>query len=100
MSGEGLEFDYFLVPFSLSGGTLHIRDARVSGPALGMTGDGEIYFAERRLDLDGALVPAYTANSMLGGIPVLGDLLVGKKARAFSRSAIRSKAGSIRPRSP
>ena len=93
MSGEGLKFDYFLVPFSLSDGTLHIRDARVSGPALGMTGDGEIYFAERRLDLDGALVPAYTANSMLGGIPVLGDLLVGKKGEGVFALSYTVKGG-------
>ncbi len=79
LSGEGLKFTDFIVPFSLEGGALSIRDARVSGPALGMTGSGEIDFTARTLDLDGALVPAYTANSMLGDIPVIGDIFVGKK---------------------
>jgi len=82
-SGEGLSFDTFHVPFSLRDGELNIRNARVSGPALGMTGDGEIRFKDRLVDLDGALVPAYTANSLLGDIPVLGDIFVGKKGEGI-----------------
>ena len=83
LGGGGLSFNTFHVPFSLIDGELHIRNARVSGPALGMTGDGEIRFKDRLLDVDGTLVPAYTANSLLGDIPVLGDLFVGKKGEGI-----------------
>jgi len=83
LGGEGLKFDDFIVPFSLSDEVLKIQDARISGPALGMTGDGEILLADRKLDFDGVLVPAYTANSLLGDIPVLGDLIVGKKGEGI-----------------
>jgi len=83
LGGSGLKFDTFTVPFSLSGEALKIQDARISGPALGMTGNGQIRIADRTLDFDGVLVPAYTANSMLGDIPVLGDLIVGKKGEGI-----------------
>lgn len=83
LSGEGLKFREFTVPFSLQGSELSLRNARVSGPALGMTGAGEIDFVERTLDLDGVLVPAYTANSILGDIPVIGDIFVGKKGEGI-----------------
>ena len=83
LSGEGLKFNEFIVPFSLEGSELNIRNARVSGPALGMTGAGEIDFVNRNLDFDGALVPAYTANSLLGDIPVIGDVFVGKKGEGI-----------------
>ncbi|WP_026940931.1 DUF3971 domain-containing protein [Hellea balneolensis] len=83
LGGEGLRFTEFVVPFSLEQGALNIRDARVSGPALGMTGHGEIRLDDQILDLDGVLVPAYTANSMLGDIPVLGDIFVGKKGEGI-----------------
>jgi len=83
LGGEGLKFQEFIVPFSLENGALSIRNARVSGPALGMTGAGEIDFTSKVLDLDGALVPAYTANSMLGDIPVIGDIFVGKKGEGI-----------------
>lgn len=79
LSGEGLGFDRFEAPFQLLGGVLTIRNASVYGPALGMTGEGNININDRTVDIDGALVPAYTANSLLGDIPVLGELLVGKK---------------------
>lgn len=83
LGGEGLKFNEFIVPFSLDGEALSIRNASVSGPALGMTGHGEIKFTSRTLDLDGALVPAYTANSLLGDIPVIGDIFVGKKGEGI-----------------
>lgn len=83
LSGEGLGFDRFESPFQLLGGVLTIRDASVYGPALGMTGEGNINLDEGTVDIDGALVPAYTANSLLGDIPVLGDILVGKKGEGI-----------------
>lgn len=83
LNGEGMSFDTFNIPFSLRDGEINVRNARVSGPALGMTGDGDIRFKDRLIDLDGALVPAYTANSLLGDIPVLGNLLVGNKGEGI-----------------
>lgn len=79
LSGEGLAFERFDAPFQLLGGDITIRDAQVFGPALGMTGEGQINLTTRTVDMDGALVPAYTANSMLGGIPLIGDIFVGKE---------------------
>lgn len=79
LGGTGLSFKTLNIPFGWEDGNLSIRDARASGPALGLTGSGEINFLDETLDLDGVLVPAYTANSVLGDIPILGDLFVGKK---------------------
>jgi len=79
LGGEGIKFDRFEIPFSLENNHLQIRDARVSGPAIGLTGDGDMNFDSMMLDFDGVLVPAYSANSVLGSIPLIGDLLVGKK---------------------
>jgi hypothetical protein len=76
LSGGSMEFDRFRLPFTMLGDDIAIRDARLYGPALGMTGNGDIDLGLRVLDFDGTLVPAYTANSILGDIPVLGDLFV------------------------
>ncbi len=35
------------------------------------------------LDLDGTLVPAYTLNSILGYIPVIGNLLLGGEGQGI-----------------
>jgi uncharacterized protein YhdP len=79
LSGEGLNFNKFSVPFVYEYGAVSIKDAVVSGPALGMTGTGEVNLNSQTIDMDGALVPAYSANSVLGEIPVIGDIFVGKK---------------------
>ena len=83
LDGKGLHFDNLTIPFSLRGKRLSLRGARMSGPAMGITTAGDILFDEQVLDLDGTLVPAYTANSILGDIPVLGDILVGKKGEGI-----------------
>ena len=83
MGGEGLGFAAFEAPFSYDSGTLSLREARASGPALGLTGSGEIVFSAKTVDLEGVLVPAYTANSALSAIPVIGDIFVGKKGEGI-----------------
>jgi hypothetical protein len=79
LGGTGLKFENLDVPFSFDSGRLSVREARASGPALGMTASGELSLDQALIDIDGVLVPAYSANSLLGSIPVLGDIFVGKK---------------------
>lgn len=79
LSGGTMQFERFKLPFTILGDDIAIRDARLYGPALGMTADGDINLDLRVLDFDGTLVPAYTANSVLGDIPVLGDIFVQEK---------------------
>lgn len=78
LSGEGLSFDELSFDFGMKNQRLTVREAKLRGPALGMTGQGEIDLSVRNLDFGGTLVPAYTANSILQDIPLFGDLLVGQ----------------------
>ena len=79
LTSGSMQFDRFKVPFAILGDDIAIRDARLYGPAIGMTGNGDINLDQRIVDFDGTLVPAYTANSILGDIPVLGDIFVQEK---------------------
>jgi len=78
LGGGGLAFERFEVPFTLFDNLLQVRGARLYGPAIGMTGDGDIQLETRLLDFDGTVVPAYSANTIFNDIPVLKEL-VGRK---------------------
>ncbi len=79
LSGGGVTFTSLDVPISIDGGKLGLREARANGPALGITVNGMIDLDARTLNLDGVLVPSYGINSVLGNVPVLGELFVGRK---------------------
>ena len=77
LQGEGVGFSTLEAPFTLTDGLLEVRDARAYGPALGITGRGQIDLDHGRLALEGTVVPAYVINSVLGKIPVVGWLVTG-----------------------
>ncbi len=79
MRGEGIFFERLDLPFAFTENRIHVKDARMSGPAIGLTADGQIDRAEDIVDIEGTLVPAYTINSFLGQVPVLGPLIVGRE---------------------
>ena len=79
LEGEGLAFDNLDIPFVLGSGTVRVKDASASGTSLGFTASGIVYTYADIVDLAGTVVPAYAINSVLGHIPVLGDLFTGGK---------------------
>jgi len=79
LKGEGIPFSKAEVPFVKTGPILGIAKARALGAAFGITGEGSIDTGSDLLDLRGTLVPAYTVNSLLGHVPLIGNLLVGSE---------------------
>ncbi len=78
LTGEGVLFTRTVVPFEWTVGTIKVKDARAIG-TVGVTLNGEISTLDDTVNLEGTIIPAYTLNSVLGNIPILGTLLVGKK---------------------
>ncbi len=78
LNGDGINFETVEVPFTWGQGVLGLESARAAGPALGLTADGQINIASKNIDIDGTLIPAYAANSILGSIPLLGDIFGGR----------------------
>ena len=78
LEGEGIRFVKLDMPFQMTTERFHVLDARMSGPAIGLTIKGQVDRAEGIFDLNGTIVPAYTLNSALGAVPILGDILVGR----------------------
>lgn len=77
LRGEGIRFERFSAPFQLADGIMAFKEARAWGPAIGLTADGKVSLNTNEAALAGAVVPAYTANSVLGRLPIIGNLIVG-----------------------
>ena len=77
MRGEGIGFRTFDVKAWLTETALEIEDMTASGPALGITSKGKLDFINDEVDLEGVIIPANTVNSLLGRIPLVGDVLFG-----------------------
>ncbi len=78
LSGEGVLFSRIDIPLKSIKGRFIVEGAKAQGPALGLTANGFIDGRTGNLEIDGVLVPSFGVNSALGGIPILGDLVVGR----------------------
>jgi hypothetical protein len=77
LSGEGFYFDGATARFTKTMGLIEVRKFRSAGPSIGLTSKGSIDLDRQKIDLEGVIVPAYALNSILGNIPILGDILQG-----------------------
>ncbi|MBL41110.1 MAG: hypothetical protein CMM49_00455 [Rhodospirillaceae bacterium] len=96
-SGEGILFVKGDIPFNYKSGVLFLDDARVYGPSLGMRLDGNFNNKEDIIDVSGTIIPAYTINSILGQIPLLGSLLVGQKKEGVFAVSYQIKGNKNSP---
>lgn len=79
LNGRGISFNRMEVPLTKTGPVVKVKDARAVGSELGFTMNGEVNVDSNHADLGGTIVPAYTINSLLGKIPILGTIFVGEK---------------------
>lgn len=77
MSGSGLPFSTLRGDFTYSGSQVTIERMLAFGEALGVTAHGWVDIDRDRLELQGTVAPAYLVNSLLGNVPVIGQLLGG-----------------------
>ena len=78
LSGEGIRFESFEMKSNSKGNVMNIEDALAIGPAVSILLEGYVDKG-RTVSLRGTLVPATKLNAIIASIPVVGDILVGKK---------------------
>ena len=84
LSGEqGVEFEQLESQYSWQSGRLRMQNSRLAGPSLGITWAGEVDLGEQNTDIEGTILPSYGVNSVLGAIPVLGELLTSRRGEGI-----------------
>tara|TARA_B100001057_G_scaffold487737_1_gene570923 strand:+ start:1971 stop:4169 length:2199 start_codon:yes stop_codon:yes gene_type:complete len=78
LTGEGIRFSDFEMTYSNSENMIEIEELYAIGPAISILMDGYVKTNEL-ISLRGTLVPATTINRTISSIPLIGNILVGKK---------------------
>ena len=78
LTGEGIRFNEFEMKFRNEKKLMSIDEIYAIGPAISIMIDGYVQ-NDKLISLRGTLVPATTLNKFISSLPLLGDILVGKK---------------------
>ncbi|MDV7339421.1 DUF3971 domain-containing protein [Terasakiella sp. A23] len=77
LQGEGLGFLSLTSPFKYNNGVIELKEGRTNGVSIGLTWEGKLYTHANAAQVRGTVVPAYSLNSLLGNVPILGNLFSG-----------------------
>ena len=78
LTGEGIRFKELEMDFTTKKNLITIDEMYAIGPSISILLSGYVVKGEL-ISFRGTLVPATTLNKVIGSIPILGNILVGKK---------------------
>ena len=84
LKGEGLKFSHLDAPFEYQDKQLSLKGAKAFGDVVGITATGTYNRRFDEINVNGVIAPAYSLNTMLSKIPLVGGLLVGKDGTVFA----------------
>ncbi len=97
LSGSGIPFTTLRGDFDYSGNHLVVENILAYGGAIGVTANGLIQLSQDRLDLRGTIVPAYSLNSIIGNIPLIGSWLLGGEGQGLFAANYRATGSAADP---
>jgi len=99
LNGDGIGFNAFDAQMSYANNRVTFTEGRMAGPSLGLTGSGAYNISADNLDIDGVVAPSPLLNlSMLGEIPVIGDLLVSRRGEGVFGMTYSINGPAAQPR--
>lgn len=79
LNNQGISFRKFEAPFTMVSGIITVANAKSSGSSIGITAEGTVDTTSNEVDLKGVIVPAYYVNNIIGKIPFVGKIIIGKE---------------------
>jgi hypothetical protein len=83
LQGSGILFGTSSIGFRSQDNRVYLSDGLLSGPMVALTLSGLVDTRNEALELKGAVVPLSSINSILGDLPLIGDLIVGRKGEGI-----------------
>ncbi len=99
LNGDGIGFTALDAQMAYVNNTVTFTEGRMAGPSLGLTGSGAYNIRGDDLDIDGVVAPSPVLNlSMLGEVPVIGDLLVSRRGEGVFGMTYTINGPAAQPR--
>ncbi len=98
LNGDGIGFSVMEAQMSYADHRLAFTEGSMRGPSLGLTASGVYEVNRDNLDIDGVVAPSYGLNSLLGNVPLVGDLFVSRRGEGVvgMTYSINGRAGEPR----
>lgn len=84
LTGEGIAFSHFDAPFEYEDKIITVKEGKAFGNVLGITMNGSYNRLTEVVNGKGVIAPAYSINSLIGRLPLVGGLLSGKDGTVFA----------------
>lgn len=99
LNGDGISFSVLEAEMAYANDRVTFSEGAMRGPALGLTGSGSYDITRDNLDVDGVVAPSPMLNlSMLGEVPVLGNLLVSRRGEGVFGMTYAINGHAAQPR--
>lgn len=79
LNGDGIGFSNMEAQMSYANDRLTFEEGSMRGPSLGLTASGSYDIERDNIDIDGVVAPSYGLNSLLGNVPLVGNLFVSRQ---------------------
>lgn len=99
LNGDGISFTALDAQMAYANNRVTFTEGRMAGPSMGLTGSGAYNIGADDLDIDGVVAPSPLLNlSMLGQVPVIGDLLVSRRGEGVFGMTYTINGPAAQPR--
>ena len=71
----GIFFDELFSEYSFNENKIFLKDGLIKGSQLGLTFNGDVNIQKELYDINGTFIPAYTINTLLTDLPIVGDII-------------------------
>jgi len=100
LTGEGFAYRTMTARAKIKGGKLLMQECSIDGLSMGIACEGNIDFAEKKMDLTVLVAPFRTVDRIVDFIPLVGHVLGGKLISIPFKAKGDLKDPSVIPLSP
>jgi len=94
---RSVKFDDMSADIRKGDGSFSVENGRIRNSQIGLTFEGLLYDAKNQMNMRGTFMPLFSISRLLGGIPIIGDILSNGKNSGLIGITYRLKGAANNP---